>query len=212
MDVVLVTFKPSGKRVDYKMRRATLTIGRGDECNVRIPAASVSRKHCELVVEDDRLRVKDLGSANGTYVNGDRVAEVCCGPGDMLTVGRVNFLLQIDGEPADIEPFKSIGAGGGQAEEEPATLISEDEAAALAEDAADSETPGDEDGAAVFSELPGEAESDDADFLAVFESPETDTGDSAGVSLDGAAEPEEEDPLSALEMLAEEAPDETEPP
>jgi pSer/pThr/pTyr-binding forkhead associated (FHA) protein len=191
MQVVLVTFKPSGKQINIPMTSATLTIGRGDECAVRVPAASVSRTHCELSVDGERVRVQDMGSSNGTYVNGDRVKEVFLGPGDMLTVGRVNFRLQIDGEPAEIEPFQPIGAD----EEDAAANAS---APLVSDDEASEPTP---------PELPTESE-DDEDFLAVFEPAASEGDDSVGVFLDEGAEPSEEDPLAALEMLADEPADE----
>ena len=182
MQVVLVTFKPNGKRVDIPLKSATVTVGRDDECTVRVPEASISRKHCELAIEGERARVKDLGSSNGTYVNGDRVKEVFLGPGDILTIGRVNFRVQIDGEPAEIEPFQAIGAN--QATGAPPVSEGDSSEHVPAEPAANS---GDED-----------------EFLAVFEPVPGDAGDSVGVSLGEGAGPNEDDPLAALEMLGDE--------
>ena len=191
MQVVLVTFKPSGKRVDIPIKSPTVTIGRGDECTIRVPAGSVSRKHCELAVKDDRVQVKDLDSSNGTFVNGDRIKEVFLDLGDMLTIGRVNFQLQINGRPAEIEPFQPIGAG----QEPGAPLVSED-------DAPEPHPPA--------PPIPADDE-DDEDFLAVFEPSAGDAGDSVGVSLDGGAGSSEEDPLAALDMLGDEPEDPDKP-
>jgi pSer/pThr/pTyr-binding forkhead associated (FHA) protein len=55
------------------------------------------------------LKVKDLASSNGTYVNNRRVNEVALKPGDRLVVGPIVFTVQINGEPADIQQVKTKG-------------------------------------------------------------------------------------------------------
>ena len=80
----------------------------------------VSRKHCRIVHQDDKTTVQDLGSANGTYLNSERVMEAVVNAGDRLIIGGIAFTVQIDGVPADIEPPSSIsssaahGAGGSE--------------------------------------------------------------------------------------------------
>ena len=70
----------------------------------RQPTADVSRQHCEIKVLGEDITVRDLGSANGTYVNGTRIAETTLKPGDEVAVGPVKFFVQINGEPAEFEP------------------------------------------------------------------------------------------------------------
>jgi predicted component of type VI protein secretion system len=71
------------------------SIGRHDECQIRIRSSQVSRRHCELVPEGDALVVRDLGSSNGTFVNGKRVlGKQALKPGDVLTIGGVT--LRVD--------------------------------------------------------------------------------------------------------------------
>jgi len=55
---------PSGGRLD---------IGRAAHCRVRINASSISREHARIIAEEDRICIQDLGSTNGTYVNGKRI-------------------------------------------------------------------------------------------------------------------------------------------
>lgn len=105
MNVVLVMFKDD-KRRDFPLSEETAVLGRRQDCALRIPTRDVSRQHCELVQQGGQLTVKDLGSSNGTYVNGKRVAEAELHPGDHLKIGPVTFTVQIDGEPADIRPQK----------------------------------------------------------------------------------------------------------
>ncbi len=82
------------------MRNMTV-IGRREDCDLRIPVGDVSRKHCRLVRTDDGIRIEDLGSSNGTYVNGQRVQESELSAGDQVGVGPVQFIVQINGVPDD---------------------------------------------------------------------------------------------------------------
>ena len=106
MDIKLVMFKSNGPRKDIPVSGDSIVLGRGEDCGLQIPLLAVSRNHCELSIEEDVLSVKDLGSANGTLVNGERVDEGQLNAGDRLTVGPVTFTVQIDGQPGQIEPVQ----------------------------------------------------------------------------------------------------------
>ncbi|MCG3128803.1 MAG: hypothetical protein CHACPFDD_03696 [Phycisphaerae bacterium] len=103
MKVVLVMFK-DGERRDFPLTDARTVIGRRSDCSLRVPTGDVSRRHCEVDVIGDEIVVRDLGSANGTYVNGKRIAESELEAGDHLAVGPVHFVVQVDGKPADVHP------------------------------------------------------------------------------------------------------------
>ncbi len=109
MDVKLVMFKLDGKRRDFPIVNATVTIGRGEECDLRVPLSSVSRKHCELTVSAQTIKVRDLSSSNGTYLNNKRITEGELVAGDRLVVGPVVFTVQIDGVHEEIQPVKTRG-------------------------------------------------------------------------------------------------------
>jgi pSer/pThr/pTyr-binding forkhead associated (FHA) protein len=64
-----------------------LLIGRSPRCDLVLGDPSVSRKHAELVREDDRWLVRDLSSTNGTRVNGWRIHRAVVARGDELTLG-----------------------------------------------------------------------------------------------------------------------------
>jgi pSer/pThr/pTyr-binding forkhead associated (FHA) protein len=67
-------------------------IGRGDECQVRTNSPLVSRQHCLVHVTKDCAILRDLGSTNGTLVNGKRIlGERILVPGDLLQIGPVVF-------------------------------------------------------------------------------------------------------------------------
>jgi predicted component of type VI protein secretion system len=71
------------------------TVGRQEGCQFRIVSSQVSRKHCELFEKKGFLLVKDLGSSNGTLVNGKKVGEQqVLSPGDELRIGPVSFRVE----------------------------------------------------------------------------------------------------------------------
>jgi pSer/pThr/pTyr-binding forkhead associated (FHA) protein len=79
-----------------RVDRFPFLIGRGPDCDGRVPFAFVSRRHCQVDRVGDQLVVRDLESFNGTYVNGrraDRPEPIA--NGDELTVGPVAFRVHI---------------------------------------------------------------------------------------------------------------------
>jgi pSer/pThr/pTyr-binding forkhead associated (FHA) protein len=107
MKVKLVMFREDGRRVEIPVTKPVTSIGRKEECDIRIPLPEISRKHVELFLTEATLKVKDRSSANGTYVNNKKVAEEKLAAGDHLIVGPVVFTVQIDGDPSDIRPVKT---------------------------------------------------------------------------------------------------------
>jgi hypothetical protein len=84
----------SGKNAGQEIRvpGKVFVIGRGDDCQLRANSDAISRRHCQLMVEDSYAAVRDLGSRNGTFVNGPQIAgEVQLKPGDKLRVGPLEF-------------------------------------------------------------------------------------------------------------------------
>lgn len=100
MKVVLVMFK-DGERREFPLAEARTIVGRRQDCGLRIPTKDVSRQHCEFEVGSG-VALRDLGSTNGTYVNGKRIAETRLKAGDRVSIGPVVFVLQVDGQPANI--------------------------------------------------------------------------------------------------------------
>ena len=82
------------------IQRPVLLIGRHPDCDVRIDAPKVSRRHCCLALAYDRVMVRDLGSLNGLRVNGKLVDEVRLVPGDEVAIGPLLFRF----EEQDITP------------------------------------------------------------------------------------------------------------
>lgn len=76
------------------LRSGRYTIGRSDDCDITIDSTTVSRKHAVLVERRDTWWVFDLGSTNGTRVNGTRASELPIRPGDRVRVGTVDLLVE----------------------------------------------------------------------------------------------------------------------
>jgi diguanylate cyclase (GGDEF)-like protein len=67
-------------------------VGRGVEADIRLLEAKMSRRHCRVVVDATETYIEDLGSANGTYVNGLRIDRQKLNDGDKIQVGETTIL------------------------------------------------------------------------------------------------------------------------
>lgn len=69
-------------------------IGRSPECDIFLDDVTVSRRHAEIVVEGDRVQIRDLGSLNGTFVNRHRIDDAPLEDDDEVQIGkyRLTFL------------------------------------------------------------------------------------------------------------------------
>ena len=73
MDFQLVVVKGRSHSGALKLADGVTTVGRQDDCELRIKSSQVSRRHCQLFEKKGLLLVKDLGSSNGVFVNGKRI-------------------------------------------------------------------------------------------------------------------------------------------
>jgi len=77
--------------------RGEVVIGRGEECDLRIDEESISRRHAAVAVDGDRVRLRDLGSANGTRIGDQPLVageSIELAPGDVVDLGSVMLVLQ----------------------------------------------------------------------------------------------------------------------
>lgn len=88
--LIVASGKSAGRSISIK--RNKLLIGRAEECDVRPLSEDVSRRHCEVIVGPADVWVADLGSRNGTFVNGQRIGEkIKVVDGDILRVGSLEL-------------------------------------------------------------------------------------------------------------------------
>jgi pSer/pThr/pTyr-binding forkhead associated (FHA) protein len=104
VDAILVLFKKDGTRKSFPLPSNITVIGRRHDCDLCVPLMVVSRRHCQLSQNNEALKIRDLDSRSGTFLNGNRISEATVKAGDYITIGPLTFLLQIDGEPKKIVP------------------------------------------------------------------------------------------------------------
>jgi pSer/pThr/pTyr-binding forkhead associated (FHA) protein len=84
---------PVGGGEPIALSKANLTVGRHGSCDIAMPYSIVSARHCELEFKDGHWRVRDLGSRNGTFVDGQRCESRWLNPGDVLSVAKYRYKL-----------------------------------------------------------------------------------------------------------------------
>jgi hypothetical protein len=72
-------------------------IGRGTEADIRLPDTGVSRKHVDIVLDQGTAIAEDLGSTNGTLVNGRRISRQPLSDGDVIRIGHSVLVYRQDG-------------------------------------------------------------------------------------------------------------------
>ncbi len=93
MKIVVVE---EGVRTEVELERKVISIGRAIDNDLRIASSLVSRRHCRIESDADGLWIIDLGSANGTLLNGQRIKRSLLQPGDTLRVGKASLQIEPD--------------------------------------------------------------------------------------------------------------------
>ena len=89
---------------EIPLKKSKFVIGRASDCTLRAGSDAISRHHCVLLKRDGAVTVRDLGSRNGTFVNGERITqETQLANGDELSVGPLQFIFDA---PADLDRGK----------------------------------------------------------------------------------------------------------
>jgi len=98
---------------DFRLDDALILVGRCRACEVCIEWSRVSRRHCCLACGHGEVLVLDLGSTNGTRINGRRVEKGVLRPGDVLSIAHLRFRLIFPdgskgGEPKETHQHKDV--------------------------------------------------------------------------------------------------------
>ncbi|MEZ5322598.1 MAG: FHA domain-containing protein [Microthrixaceae bacterium] len=90
---MLVVIRGANAGSRFVIERELTTVGRHPESDVFLDDVTVSRRHAVLRREDDGFVVEDVGSLNGTYLNGDRVNSRALNEGDQLQIGKFRMVF-----------------------------------------------------------------------------------------------------------------------
>lgn len=87
---------------------AKYLIGREEDCNLRPDSRLISRHHCVFLQDGFTLRVRDLGSRNGTFVNGERIKNaVSLNSGDTVSIGEMSLKVELPEAATGQRPSQS---------------------------------------------------------------------------------------------------------
>ncbi len=96
MDVILKVLEGAKTGTKIAVKKDEFLIGRSQKCHLCAGSSSVSRRHCAIARKDATVSIKDLGSRNGTLVNGKKITEeVLLSSGDEIGIGTLKLLMTI---------------------------------------------------------------------------------------------------------------------
>jgi pSer/pThr/pTyr-binding forkhead associated (FHA) protein len=102
--IVLLSEGFNGRTYELKVDRTT--VGRVSDNAFEIPEASVSSHHAEIILRGNDVVIHDLGSTNGTFINGEKITEAVLKPGQTLRFGTVEMRLDTgEAPPAGAKPM-----------------------------------------------------------------------------------------------------------
>ncbi len=102
--LVLLSEGFTGRAFELKAERTT--IGRHEDNSFQIPASSVSGHHAEILLQGNDILIKDLGSTNGTYLNGTQITESVVQPGQTVRFGTIEARVELSPTPGP--PAKKV--------------------------------------------------------------------------------------------------------
>jgi pSer/pThr/pTyr-binding forkhead associated (FHA) protein len=109
MNYILQVVRGRSASTTLKLTEGVTSIGRHDDCTIRIKSSQVSRRHCEIVDADGKLTIRDLGSSNGTFVNGKRInGQQALKPGDEVALGAVTLQVARLGQVPPVQPGSPV--------------------------------------------------------------------------------------------------------
>jgi len=104
--MMLVCKQPDGKETKIRLKPLShapaVTIGRGKEATICLEDPKCSRVHCAIRYWDDIFVIRDMGSSNGTLVNGTKIEVAKLSPGDKVEIGGTTFRLEPEETSTDV--------------------------------------------------------------------------------------------------------------
>src|SRR5271166_4006740 len=135
VQLIVVRGKPEGKVIPLVGPK--FKIGRGETCHLRPNSEQVSREHAEFTIESSAVIVRDLGSRNGTLVNGKALTTEACKlkDRDLVQVGPLTFAVSIQDAPKaaakpptapQVDPAAAVAVNQARAKASPDDVPAED--------------------------------------------------------------------------------------
>ncbi len=93
-----------GPNTRHELREGSNIIGRGTDASIRLPDTGVSRRHVDVQLARGKASVVDLGSTNGTIVNGRRVPHILLSDGDVIRIGHSVLVYRHEPAPGWVSP------------------------------------------------------------------------------------------------------------
>jgi pSer/pThr/pTyr-binding forkhead associated (FHA) protein len=105
---IKVTVQQEGKDVSERQFRKKFTIGRDDSCELQILSLGISRNHAEIYFERGRWWIKDLQSANGTFLNGEKINKIPIGRSTKVELGTgdASLVFSVEGFSAEADTIQ----------------------------------------------------------------------------------------------------------
>ncbi len=103
--MILLVRSGTGDERRFPLRRGVIVVGRGADCDVILAESQASRRHAELRRQGDQWLIVDVGSTNGTFLNGARLtfdAPRPLRPGDVIAIGATRLHLEQDTPPPEV--------------------------------------------------------------------------------------------------------------
>lgn len=92
----LILLLEGSERQTYPLGKATLLIGRDADSNLQLPSTNISANHASVVFQDGEFVLRDNGSPNGSYVNGEKVTRRVLAHHDLIRFGEYSFLVDLE--------------------------------------------------------------------------------------------------------------------
>ena len=98
----------------HALTRPRTVIGRGSEADITLDDSGTSRKHIEVLWDGERAQVTDLGSTNGTLLNGEPVSRAVLPPDSVIDIGRTRILFHVLAQRGEVADPRNPPRGGGR--------------------------------------------------------------------------------------------------
>lgn len=96
----------AGKR--YPLTKSRTVIGRGSDADITVDDTGTSRQHIEILWDGKRGQVNDLGSTNGSRLNGRPLTQAPLPPDSVIEIGRTRIVFRVLAQAADVDQFADL--------------------------------------------------------------------------------------------------------